>query len=276
MSERSPLYHFPLAHHTSSDHHQDLMWCFELPGDSPDALHRSLADLLRHPKAFIAKTGISPDFVPGPIFLVFEYGPFYNASKWYVHGVEGTNIVSVRCPPLLGYAPSPEQHLATVHVTYLAGTNLALAHFDPREADIDWFQAGRMLAHPDLLARMLNAQTQTVKRALPVIDPVDSMPTGARGVPLLYEDSAKKVKFLLSSSFRFRYEWRPTEQEEGEDPESGDGSPHEAFLMQCVKAGGGYIEIEGSDEIIMQTDEAWSLRWQDAPGPGTAGPRTGL
>lgn len=260
-------YHFPLAAHDGSTAHDDQMWFFEINHDGATSdekktnLHKQIGRLLHHPARFIKHHCPNVKFAPGPIVLVFQYGPFTNGKQYCIHGVDNTNVVSVRCPPLQRSETDIKELPITgtvVNVVHLENPVVAFAHFDPKEAQITYETMGQLVADPILIPQLLNVQKQTHQFAPAPTPGTDSTDTHLVSSPL-------KAKFVLSDSFRFRYEAHVSLDTTSDDDPQDD--PPSKPILQCVKVGGSYSALPEDELLLVQIDEGWQMKWQEQPTP---------
>lgn len=251
-------YHFPLAM-------DDNMWFFEMSPktensstDPDEELYERFGELLKDPVSFV-KENCSPDieFAIGPVVLVFQYGPFVNGTTYCVHGVDNTNMISVRCPSISD-TDHPLEGLEIdgpkVEVVFLESPQIAFAHFDPTDKEgLPYKEMGKIIVHPTLLPRWLNAQPQQQGQETRFV-------RKSEGSVVTETEPVKwKTRFILSDSYRFRYE---TYFHLGSAPPREDDP-----VYQCTKLGGAYTPFEEDGMAVVQIDEAWQTLWQEPTPP---------
>lgn len=272
-----------LAHRDENTSEKDNFWIFSIPDASNiHYLTCNLKRLISDPKCYIRAQfeENKPQFPDGPIIIVFEYGP-YN-DDWYVLGMDNTNVVSVRCPAIpeeyqfpdnlpdsfLGTTnasvgklkPAYEVKPSHIEGIYLPDQTLAVAHLEPKAANITLLTLAYMLIFPRTFPTAMNLGTSKLTEP--------------------NTTNSTQAKFVLSPRFRFRFEWKPSsEATETPCPEYHKNDPCKDIeeedkekddAIQCIKGTGKYMPYTENPDgeqgpILVAVDEAWTLRWQTDP-----------
>lgn len=298
--------HFTLAHENDPTQPEETLWFFQIKYTDVCDLASQLTALIKWPEKYIneqlAAGGCTKSLFlrDTPISLVFEYGPFMGSDPhgtWCVHGMDCTNAVSIRCPPIAAETslmPLMECTdltgitLTSLNVTYLRDPAIAFAHASTSTGWLDTDLPGYLIAFPRCCPGFINSFLRNPKKdekAFLTINEAGPCAPKEKDKEKKKAQKYQKARFVLSPNFRFRYEWFPTAEVYQECfpimPAMHEKATHEqATFDQCIKFAGAYedggseetCDCEELAEILISIDEAWSLIWQTGPTSPTETP----